>query len=125
MSASAGRADGRPVVLMAKYPDETFTYSISLIGIMDGGSIDGLAVASAPSGAGELTLSELNADGPNAIVVVGGGQPGRIYTLKLGISLDTGDARELLATLTVGRVLITDQPGVPDTVDFGETLVWP
>jgi hypothetical protein len=124
-TSMTGRADNRPVVLMAKYPDETFTYSVSLTSIMNGGSVQRVAVASAPSGLEELRLTDLVGDGTNAVLTIAGGQPGRIYTIKYAVTFDNAEVRELLATLTVGRVLRTDQPGIPHSEDFGGTLRWP
>ena len=121
-----GRADSRPAVLMAKFPDEAFTYSLSLSGVIaDGQTVDKLAISTAPSGDDELTLDGLSCDGANAVVKISAGQPGRIYSLKCAATMNNGEVREVRATLTVSRVLLTDQPAVADSDDFGQPTLWP
>jgi len=126
MSAAAtGLAYSRPVVLKGKYPEESVLRSIPLASVTSDGTPTRLAVASAPSGFDELLITGLALDADNAVMTIAGGQPGRIYSIRCGVTLDGGVVREIVATLTVSRVLLIDQPLEPGSEDFGHTRRWP
>lgn len=125
-AASVGRADNRPVVLRAKYPDEALDYSVPIAALVEPSEdvMVTLAVTCAPSGDGELTLADLVVDEAAIWVKLSGGQPGRIYSVRYVATLETGAAREIVANLTVTRVLPTDQPQVAPDTGFGPPLTW-
>jgi hypothetical protein len=121
----------RPYVFIGKFPNESFDYYLPIAAAVDPTNTDdvveAVTLSAAPSGVGELTLAGLEYDDVTKAVraTVSGGQPGRIYTLRYGLTFGSGDLRELLATLTVARELRTDRPQVPPARDFGGTIRWP
>jgi hypothetical protein len=125
MSAT-GRADGRPYVHAAKYSDDTLDYALPLNVVLQSGdgAVQAVSISAAPSGLGELRLLTPTVD-VNAIwVTLSGGQPGRIYVLKYLLTLGSGEVHEVLANITIARVLVTDQPAAPPATDFGGMVTW-
>jgi hypothetical protein len=126
MSAATGRADGRPYVHPAKFPDDMVDCPLPLdaTALTGDGPITAVSVAAAPSGVDELTLTAPTVDTNAVWVTLAGGQPGRIYTLKYLATLASGQVREIVASITVARVQVTDQPTAPASNGFGATVTW-
>jgi hypothetical protein len=121
MSAATGRASSRPYVFPAKYPLDygTLTMPSSVAVLSDTDDPAGVSVAASPSGPGELLITDVQIDNSVITTTVSGGQPGRIYALKFLVPMFNGFVREVIASLTVARELITDQPLPPSSMDWG------
>jgi len=108
--------------------DYQFDISPALIG-NDGDGISTLDVTIEPGNPGDLTLRSASADGTIAVLWLGDGQPGIVYTVTLAISTVNGRTinRSILlpvlnlsmppippnALLTDLGVVLTDQNGNP------------
>ena len=84
-----------------------------------------LTLAAAPSGTGELVISELGYGAGIVTFTAAGGQPARCYTLLLSGSRSDGMVSEYLLKLRVDPVLITDLAQITTSMGFGSALVWP
>src|SRR6185436_8162381 len=69
--------------------DYQFDISAALIG-NDGDAISTLDVTIEPSKPGDLTLRSASADGTIAVLWLGDGQPGIVYTVTVAISTTNG-----------------------------------
>jgi hypothetical protein len=108
--------------------DYQFDIAPALIG-NDGDAIAMLDIAITPSNPGDLALTATSTDGTRAVLWLGGGQAGTVYTITLSIGTQAGRnlARSVLlpvaqlalpllppAGLTLGDgTVLTDQNGNP------------
>jgi len=89
--------------------DYRFNISPALIG-NEGDSISTLDISITPDNPGDLALNEAQADGPNAVLWLSGGQAGTVYTITVLISTING--RTLQRSILL-PVLELSAPSVP------------
>lgn len=123
-----GVVDDAPLLAIpAKFPDAALDFTIDITASIDT-SVDFIASASlvcAPSGAGEMQISNLSVAGDGVTYTASGGQPGRWYTLKLVVTMSDGRVFAFVGAQPVSPVLVTDQPPpTPPSVGFGTAIIW-
>jgi hypothetical protein len=115
-----------------KDPGDVLDYQLNISPALignEGDSIATLDVSITPDNPGDLTLNEVQADGPSAVLWLAGGQPGTVYTITIMLSTINGRALQrsiLLPVLylsvppvpanaidTTTGVALTDQNGNP------------
>ena len=77
----------------AKDPGDVLDYQLDLSPALignEGDAIDTLNVAITPDGPGDLTLTSSAADGASAVLWLGGGQAGTVYSLAVIVSTING-----------------------------------
>jgi hypothetical protein len=113
-----------PIWLPSKLPTAIKGYRHE-IDPLDAQVLSSLSLAAAPSGTGELTISALAFAAGIVTFTAAGGQPTRCYTLLLTATRSDGLVSDYLFKLSVGNVLVTDQPQVLPAAGFGTAVVWP
>ena len=95
-----------PTWLPQKQPLETLDWSLDIAQAISvpTDQIASVAVAAAPSGAGEIALTEIVALGDILTVTLAGGVAGRIYTLQFIVSMTDQRVFQFLAYIAVGQV---------------------
>jgi len=109
-----------------KYPGQSVDYTLDLTDVVDP-VVDLLASVSvmcAPSGSGEMQISDLQVAADALTVTFSGGQPGRIYTILYAASAFNGRVFDCVARMTVDKVRVTDVAQTVPTEDFGTPLIW-
>jgi len=96
--------------------DYRFNISPALVG-NEGDSISTLDVFITPDNPGDLLLNEVQADGPNAILWLSGGQAGTIYTITVLIS--TVNGRTLQRSILLPVLELSVPPVPADAIDVG------
>lgn len=119
--------DATTLAIPAKFPDAMLDFTFDITDAIDT-TVDFLASASlvcAPSGAGEMQISNLTVAGDGLTYTAAGGQPGRWYTLKLAVTMTDGRLFTFVGLQPVTPVLPTDQPiPVPPSAGFGTPITW-
>ncbi|HEY8685970.1 MAG TPA: hypothetical protein VIO57_10230 [Chloroflexota bacterium] len=123
-----GVVDNAPMLpILAKFPDATLDFTIDITAAIDT-TVDFIASASlvcAPSGTGEMQISNLQVAGDSVTYTAAGGQPGRWYTLKLLVTMSDARVYTFLGTQPITPVLPTDQPSpTPPSAGFGSAITW-
>lgn len=129
---STSAVDAPIVPVGPKWPDTAFDFTVLVPSGFDP-TVDFIAsvtLACAPSGAGEMQVSNFTAVRGGLSYTATGGQPGRVYRLKFSIALIGGGVFSFLAVQSVSSPLRGDQAqaapspgfGTPITADLG-TLV--
>lgn len=84
-----------------------------------------ITVAAAPSGSGELALSDLTVDRNVATVKVSGGVAGRVYSLKAIATGTDSHITESIWFLPMAVTLMTDPPTLAPSAGYGVAVEWP
>jgi hypothetical protein len=84
--------------------------------------LTGLTLAAAPSGTGELVISDLGYGAGIVTFTAAAGQPTRCYTLLLSATRSDSMISEYPLKLRVDPVLSTDQAQTVPSAGFGATL---
>jgi hypothetical protein len=99
----------------AKDPTDVLDYQLDISPAVIGDEGDGIAsldVSIAPGEPGDLSLQSSYADGTSAVIWLGGGQAGTVYTVTLLVT--TGCGRTLQRSVLL-PVLSLSSPAVPST----------
>jgi hypothetical protein len=97
-----------------KDPGDVLDYQLNISPALignEGDSIATLDVSITPDNPGDLSLNEVQADGPSAVLWLSGGQPGTVYTITIMITTINGRALQRSILLPV---LYLSVPPVPD-----------
>ncbi len=100
--------------------DYQFDISPALIG-NEGDSIATLDVLITPDNPGDLTLNEVQADGPSAVLWLSEGQAGTVYTITVLISTING--RALQRSILLPVLLLSVPPVPPNAIDITAGVV--
>ena len=122
-----------PLVWPAKDAADLLDYQFDISPALAGNDGDGIAsldVSIAPAETGGLTLASAVADGPRAVLWLGGGWAGRTYTVTVRITTESGRglARDIsLPVLQLARPLapasaLLAAPGQPITDQNGNVI---
>jgi hypothetical protein len=110
-----------PLSWPAKDPADVLDYQFDIAFALIGNEGDGIAaldIAIAPNAAGDLTLVSAAADGASAVLWLGGGQAGTIYSVTL--SIVTTNGRGITRTVRL-PVLALSAPLLLDTALLDES----
>jgi hypothetical protein len=110
-----------------KYPGEALDYSLDLSDVVDPTTdiFASVAVVVAPSGAGELSITNVTAAGSEVTITVAGGQPCRRYWYKITATMTDGRIFERPVWQDVKPDLPTDRPQAIPSADYGPAATWP
>lgn len=113
-----------PVWVGPKRVREALDYTIDITDDVDPDAdvIIGAVGQVAPSGTGELVLSQITVVGFLVTVFLSGGQPGRTYTIPLTISMANNRVFEFIRTVSITPDLITDQPQPVPSAGYGPVV---
>ncbi len=107
-----------------KDPNDILDYQLSISPALIGNEGDAIAtldVAIYPDNPGDLTLSQVQADGHSAVLWLSGGQAGTVYTITVLISTINGRALQRSILLPV---LFLSVPPVPiNAIDIASGVV--
>jgi hypothetical protein len=107
-----------------KDPNDTLDYQLNISPALIGNEGDAIAtldVAIYPDNPGDLTLSQVQADGHSAVLWLSGGQAGTVYTITILISTINGRALQRSILLPV---LFLSVPPVPNNaIDIASGVV--
>lgn len=119
-------ARGHRLRIPGKFPDAALDFPIEIPRAVDTRHdfIATVAIYCAPSGPGELELSNLIVRDYDLIYTVAGGQPRRKYTHKAVVTMTNGRIYPFVGDQEVWAVLETDQPQKPSSAGFGAPLTW-
>lgn len=116
-----------PIIpIEAKFVDAVLDFTIDLSCAIDP-TVDFPASASlacAPSGAGEMAISALSVVDDAVTYTAAGGQPGRLYRLKLIVSMTDGRVFVFEGEQPVLGYLPSDRPQTNFTIGFGDAITW-
>lgn len=84
----------------------------------------GVSLAAAPSGMGELALSNLTVFRNRATFTVSNGVPGRVYTLGAITQDENNDFYQHLMFLPMVSTLAADPPPLAPSEAFGDAITW-
>jgi hypothetical protein len=116
--------DPEPIWLDPKYPDSSWIYALSYPDeIADPATVIAAEVSAAPSGTGELELSNLTGTATGLQLTIAGGQPKRRYTLRFVVTTPSGTL-EFIARMDVDPLLDSDRPQTPPSTGFGSVTTW-
>lgn len=108
-----------------KLPGATRTYALDVAAFIRPEDIfQQITVQAAPSGAGELALSDLSAIGDTMYFTTSAGVSTRIYTLKFIVTCFTDQVYEFLVYQGVPRELPGYSVPVAPSPGFGAAVVW-
>jgi hypothetical protein len=118
--------DAEILLLAPKFPDGSLDYTIAIDCVIDPrvDLIASLTLACAPSGTGEMQISDLIVRGDTLAFTATGGQPGRRHTLKYVVTMTDGRVFPFVRRQNVTPVLPTDQAQAIPSQDFGAALTW-
>jgi hypothetical protein len=107
-----------------KDPNDILDYQLNISPALianEGDAIATLDVAIYPDNPGDLTLSQVQADGHSAVLWLSGGQAGTVYTITILISTINGRALQRSILLPV---LFLSVPPVPNNaIDIASGVV--
>ena len=102
-----------PLNWPTKDPNDVLDYQLNISPALignEGDSIATLDVFILPNNPGDLTLNDVQADGPSAVLWLSGGQAGTVYTITILISTINGRTLQRSVLLPV---LLLSAPPVP------------
>jgi hypothetical protein len=120
-----GVAFDAPIVpIKPKWPDTAFDFFVPVPCDIDPTAdfIATVTLACAPSGTGEMQISNLVAVPGGLSYTATGGQPGRLYRLKFSITMVNGRVFSFLGEQWVTALLPGDQPFAPTSPGFGTAI---
>lgn len=122
-SEYAGVTDAPIVWIGPKRVAATLDYTIDITDTIDTDDlIVGATACVAPSGTGEMTISEITVVGNLVTVYLNGGQPARTYTIQVNVSMANSRVFEFLARCRVTPDFVTDQPQVAPSNGYGSLV---
>lgn len=83
-----------------------------------------IAVSVAPSGTGEMQVAAVSAIGSEITILPTGGQPGRIYTYNIVVTMSDGNIYPFVVRQGVAKLLSTDTAQVAPDPGFGAEVTW-
>lgn len=86
--------------------------------------IASVSVQIAPSGVGELSVSNIFVNGYMLTVTTAGGQPNRVYTMLIVAFMTNGRNYAFLVNQGISQLLDTDVPQISPTPGFGTAIMW-
>ncbi len=101
--------------------DYQFDITPALIG-NDGDAISTLDITISPANPGDLSLTATAADGCRAVLWLGSGQPGTVYTVTLTIGTQAGRTIARSVALPVAALSMSPAPAEGITTDGSATL---
>lgn len=119
-------APGAPNWWPAKLPGAVLDYSLDIGAAIDPETdfIASVSLAVAPSGSGEMQPSNLTVSGLVITATMSGGQPTRVYSVRIIVTMTDGQAFEFLVEQGVRALLSTDVPQIAPVPGFGAPIVW-
>ena len=119
--------------LALKEPDAYLDYTASVQAALtdpNTGAPDplvSLTLAVAPSGAGEMVVSQLSVDHTGLLVTfwLAGGVAGRNYILNLVATTAAGRVYQWLLSVAIDATLASYPPPAPPSPGFGAAVLWP
>lgn len=112
-----------PIWLPSKFATDVRGYRHE-INPLDAQVLSSLSLAAAPSGTGELTISNLSFAAGVVTFTLAAGQPTRCYTLLLTATRSDSFVSDYVFKVQVDPVLITDQAQVALSAAFGTGATW-
>ncbi len=113
-----------PLNWPTKDPNDVLDYQLNISPALignEGDSIATLDVLIAPDNPGDLTLNEIQADGPSAVLWLSGGQAGTVYTVTIIISTING--RTLQRSILLPVLLLSAPPVPSNAIDIAAGVV--
>lgn len=105
--------------------DAVLAYSWDVSSDLGSVTVSSVSISAAPSGAGELTISNLSMTGSVVTAFISGGVAGRQYVVKIDVSYGGASVYSKLIGLTVAPILANwDTMPDPPSAGFGTPLVW-
>jgi predicted Zn-dependent protease len=114
------------LIFPVKEPDEVLDFQIdATTKIADSAdTINAVSVAIAPSGIGEMTVSEIKVNGSFITIWLNGGIPARIYQVNVQVSTTGNRTYEWPTVVQISSDLVTYPIAPPDSAGFGPALIW-
>jgi hypothetical protein len=118
-----------PIWFPAKYPIESRRFSLDvseMLNLTTNGRIVAVNAAAAPSGTGELALSNLSAtaSGYTLRLTLDDGQPTRVYSIAFTVGMSDGEIFEFVAFQGIPPGLPGYPTPYPPVPDFGDPVTW-
>ena len=113
-----------PVWIGPKRVRENLDYTVDISNDVDTtyDTITGVTGQVAPSGSGELTLTQITVVGFLITVFLSGGQPSRTYTIPLVVTMSNNRVYEFERKVTITPDLPTDQPQLVPSAGYGSIV---
>jgi len=107
-------------------PDDDLDYGVNLASILSSQSDTAvtIAVSASPSGAGELMLPQLYADGDLVVVWLSGGVPSRVYQVRVDVMTVNGREYSIIPKLAISADTAVLPVPLPPSPGFGTTITW-
>ena len=107
-------------------PDDNLDYSLDLASVLSEQSDTAvtISVSASPSGAGELLITQLYADGDLVVVWLQGGVASRVYKVRVDVTTINGREYSLIAKLAVSDDTAVPPVPLPPSPGFGAAITW-
>jgi hypothetical protein len=89
-----------------------------------GSVVQSAAISNAPSGTGEISISSLSVGGGLITALLTGGVPGRSYTFKLDVTLNTSQVLEFIIQLFVSSAIGIGIQQLAPSEGFSTPVTW-